>query len=62
MKLEDKIRSALRKKTIARPPEQLQGVTKSRIREVLRALALGIDDQIDVVFALLDDARDGWFT
>jgi len=62
MKIEDKIRSALRKKTIARPPEQLQGVTKSRIREVLRALALGTDDQIDVVFALLDDERDSWFT
>jgi hypothetical protein len=62
MKLEDKIRSALRKKTIARPPERLQGVTKARIRQVLRALARETEDRIDVVFALLDDERDSWFT
>ncbi len=61
MKLEDKIRSALRKKTVTRPAAQLQGVTKTTIREVLRVLDRETEDQIDVIFALLDNERESWF-
>lgn len=61
MKLENKIRSDLRNRKLARPPAQLQTVTKARIREVLRALARETEDQIDVVFALLDDQTPNWF-
>jgi hypothetical protein len=62
MKLENKIRSDLRNKKLARPPAQLQGVTKTCIRQVLRALARETEDQIDVVFALLDDQTSSWFS
>lgn len=62
MKLEDKIRSGLRRKSIPRPPQQLQGVTKTRIRGVLRALSLETEDQVDVVFALLDNQTKNWFS
>jgi len=61
MKLEAKIRSDLRNKKLVRPPAQLQTVTKARIRGVLRALARETEDQIDVVFALLDDKTPNWF-
>lgn len=37
-------------------------MSKARIREVLRALARETQDQIDVVFALLDNERENWFT
>jgi hypothetical protein len=44
-------------------PEALQGVTKDRIRAVLRALDLGANaDLVDCVFALLDDQTDSWFS
>lgn len=42
--------------------EKLQGVTKARIADVLRALDLETFDRVDAVFALLDDARGSWFT
>lgn len=43
-------------------PDALQGVTKDRIRAVLRALDLGANaDLVDCVFALLDDQTDSWF-
>src|SRR5689334_16554668 len=43
-------------------PETLQGVTKARIAEVLRALDLENIDRVDAVRALLDDTRPSWFT
>ncbi len=43
-------------------PASLQGVTKARIAEVLRALDLENVDRVDVVYALLDDTRGSWFT
>ena len=61
MKLEDRLRSDLRSKKLGRPPERLQGVTKERVREVLRALARETEDQVDAVFALLDDRTPSWF-
>jgi hypothetical protein len=64
MQLADKI-LAMREKSIAegRPPvaDVLQGVTKDRIAEVLRALDLETTDQVDAVFALLDNERGSWF-
>lgn len=42
--------------------KSLQGVTKERIAEVLRALDLETPDRIDAVFALLDDTLVSWFT
>lgn len=42
-------------------PNALQGVTKERIRNVLGRLALGGNDLIDCVFALLDDETPSWF-
>jgi len=44
-------------------PDSLQGVTKDRIRAVLRSLDLGANaDLVDCVFALLDDQTDSWFS
>ncbi|QIK96220.1 hypothetical protein G7076_06960 [Sphingomonas sp. HDW15A] len=44
-------------------PDAFQGVTKDRIRAVLRRLALGDNpDLIDAVFALLDDETGSWFS
>lgn len=65
MQLADKI-MAMREAALARGeepvPDVLQGVTKDRIAEVLRALDLETTDQVDAVFALLDDERRSWFT
>lgn len=65
MQLAEKI-MAMRAKAIARGeepvPDVLQGVTKDRIAEVLRALDLETPDRVDAVFALLDDERGSWFT
>lgn len=65
MQLADKI-LAMRESAIARgvPPvaDVLQGVTKDRIAEVLRALDLETPDRVDAVFALLDNERRSWFT
>lgn len=61
MKLENLIRSELRKKALCRPPRELQGVTKDRIRKVLRSLDRENDDRVDAVFALLDDHTRNWF-
>jgi len=61
MKLEDKLRSEITAKKLQRPPNTLQGVTKERIAEVLQALDRASRDQIDAVFALLDDLNPSWF-
>jgi hypothetical protein len=61
MKLEDKLRSEVTAKKLQRPPTTLQGVTKERIAEVLQALDRASRDQIDAVFALLDDINPSWF-
>jgi len=43
-------------------PNQMQGVTKERIKSVLGHLALGTNaDLIDCVFAMLDYTRPSWF-
>lgn len=39
-----------------------QGVSKDRIRAVLRLLEREKDDTVDVVFALLDDEHRSWFS
>jgi hypothetical protein len=61
MKLEDKLRSEVAAKKLQRPPTTLQGVAKERIAEVLQALDRASRDQIDAVFALLDDINPSWF-
>jgi len=43
-------------------PAVLQGVTKTRIADVLRALDLETVDRVDAVFALLDNTHRSWFT
>lgn len=43
-------------------PSVLQGVTKERVRETLRAFSRATDDMVDVVFALLDDVHPTWFS
>jgi hypothetical protein len=43
-------------------PDQLQGVTKSRIRAVLDAIDRESNDIVDAVFALLDDKTPSLFT
>jgi len=43
-------------------PDQFQGVTKIRIRRVLRAIDRESDDIVDTVFALLDDITPSLFT
>jgi hypothetical protein len=52
--------NALRE-SIQEPPDSFQGVSKQRIAEVLRVLALETEDCVDVVFALLDDEHESWF-
>ncbi len=65
MQLAEKI-MAMREEALARGeepvPEVLQGVTKHRIAEVLRALDLETTDRVDAVFALLDNEQRSWFT
>ena len=65
MQLSEKI-MLMREEALARGEEPvpvvLQGATKERIAEVLRALDLETTDQVDVVFSLLDDERRSWFT
>ncbi|MEQ1893384.1 MAG: BsuBI/PstI family type II restriction endonuclease [Planctomycetota bacterium] len=65
MQLADKI-VAMREDAIARGEapvaDMLQGVTKVRIAEVLRALDLETADRVDAVFSLLDNKRRSWFT
>jgi len=61
MKLEEKIRSEIKKGTLSRPKERLQGVSKQKIAQVLQTLARGTSDQVDAVFALLDDQTPSWF-
>ena len=65
MQLSERI-LAMREAPLARGEEPvanvLQGVTKERIAEVLRALDLETTDQVDAVFALLDNERRSWFT
>lgn len=43
-------------------PMTLQGVGKPRISEVLRVLDLETQDRVDVVFALLDNTLESWFS
>lgn len=60
MALHDRV-AALRAQT-GGVPASYQGITKTRIREVLTALHLGTNaDLIDGVFALLDDQTASWF-
>jgi hypothetical protein len=44
MKLEEKIRSEIKKGTLSRPKERLQGVSKQKIAQVLQTLARGTSD------------------
>jgi len=43
-------------------PVAFQGVTKSRIEAVLKAIDRSTPDIVDAVFALLDDQNDSWFS
>lgn len=65
MALEDRI-NKLRKDALANGnahnADAYQGVTKDRIAAVLREIDRYTLDQCDVVFALLDDEHDSWFT
>ncbi|MEJ1961892.1 MAG: BsuBI/PstI family type II restriction endonuclease [Gammaproteobacteria bacterium] len=65
MKLEASI-SELRKDALAAGsdpvPSTLQGVTKDRIRTVLRELSSESADRVDAIFALLDDSQPSWFS
>jgi BsuBI/PstI restriction endonuclease domain len=65
LQLSDKI-MGMREAAVARGESPvatiLQGVTKARIAEVLRALDLETADRVDVVFSLLDDVQRSWFT
>lgn len=61
MKLEDKLRSDIRGGKLQAPPERLQGLSKERVTEVLRALDRASKDRVDAVFALLDDLNLSWF-
>lgn len=56
-----RIRDAALKAGTQPVPDQLQGVTKARIREVLSGIDRVSEDLIDVVFALLDDQQPSWF-
>jgi len=60
-KLEDRVRSDLRSNRIQRPPAELQGVSKQRAAEILKALDRASNDQVDAVFALLDDINPSWW-
>jgi len=58
MSLQDRIRK-LKDSSF---PDQLQGVTKSRIRAVLEAIDRESNDIVDTVFALLDDLTPSLFS
>lgn len=64
MKLEDKYRQIYNdafSKGEYPVPEELQGVTKARIENILAKVAANNADIIDVVFALLDNERESCF-
>jgi hypothetical protein len=65
MALEEKI-NKLREEALAQGkdpvPDSYQGVTRTRIIEVLKTIDRHTDDLTDAVFALLDDQHDSWFT
>ncbi len=65
MALEEKV-TAMRQAAVkaGKPsvPGRLQGVTKTRIRQVLKQIDRLSDDLVDVVFALLDNTRASWFS
>jgi hypothetical protein len=61
MKLEDKLRSDVNSNRLKPPPTALQGVTKARVADVLRALDRETKDRVDTVFALLDDTNLSFF-
>ncbi|MBX3744131.1 MAG: hypothetical protein KF833_02375 [Verrucomicrobiae bacterium] len=62
MNLETKFRELLRNGTLRRPPDALQGISKARITEVLQHLSRGSRDQVDAIFALLDDQNPSLFS
>jgi hypothetical protein len=43
-------------------PSSLQGVTKDRIRAILKGISRESPELVDVVFALLDDRQPSWFS
>jgi hypothetical protein len=43
-------------------PVELQGVDKQRIERVLKIIDRNSPDMVDVIFALLDDITDSWFS
>lgn len=43
-------------------PDHFQGVTKARIRAVLKAIDRESDDMVDAIFALLDDETPSFFS
>lgn len=64
MALEEKvntIRKAALKAGKPPVPDQLQGVNKNRIRQVLTNIDRVSEDLVDAVFALLDDDQPNWF-
>jgi len=61
MKLEDQLRSNVASRKLQPLPATLQGVTKERITQVLRALDRASRDRVDTVFALLDDTNPNLF-
>jgi hypothetical protein len=66
MQLHDKVaklRRARLKTGTSSVPDSFQGVTKTRIRQVLRLIDLGQNpDIVDTVFALLDDQTESLFS
>ena len=65
MALEERV-NALRDEALAQGrnpvPNAYQGVTKTRIAEVLDAIDRHTDDLVAAIFALLDDQHASWFT
>ena len=65
MPLEDDLR-ALREERLgygpAAVPSSFQGVSKTRIRKVLKRIDRETDEMVDAVFALLDDETDSLFS
>lgn len=61
MKLEERLKRDVRRGTVRRCPEVLQGVRKDRIRAVLRRIKRETDDIVDTVFALLDNTHGSFF-
>ena len=64
--LQDEVADLRRKRVSAGEPAvpvSLQGITKSKVKNVLGKLALGDKpDIVDAVFALLDDETPSWFS